>query len=78
MIERKDGKFSILVKATDGSSEMKPEERLEGSCSIEITITDVNDNKPVFERKSYAQRINENVESGHRIMKVSPARVREE
>ena len=64
-------KFSILVKATDGNNEMKPEERLEGSCPIEVTITDVNDNKPVFERKSYTQKINENVEIGYSVLKVS-------
>ena len=65
-----DRKFSILVKATDGSSVMKPEERLEGSCSIEITITDINDNYPVFERTSYTQNIGEHVQIGHRIIKV--------
>ena len=64
-------KFSILVKATDGNNEMKPGERLEGSCSIDVTITDVNDNKPVFEGKSYTQKVNENVEIGYRVMKVS-------
>ena len=65
-----DRKFSILVKATDGSSVMKAEERLEGSCSIEITITDINDNYPVFERTSYTQNIAEHVQIGHRIIKV--------
>ena len=65
--------FSILVKATDGigSSEMKPEERRDGSCSLEITITDINDNHPKFERTSYTQNISENVEIGHPIIKVS-------
>ena len=66
-----DRKFSILVKATDGSSAMKPEERLEGSCSIEVTITDINDNHPVFERTSYTQNIGEHAQIGHRILKVS-------
>ena len=65
-----DRKFSILVKATDGSSIMKPEERLEGSCSIEITISDINDNYPIFERSSYTQNISEHVQIGHRIIKV--------
>ena len=66
-----DRKFSILVKATDGGSVMKPEERLEGSCSIEVTITDINDNQPVFESTSYTQNIGEYVQIGHRIIKVS-------
>jgi hypothetical protein len=68
--KEQDRKFSILIKATDGNSEMKPEERLEGSCSIEVTITDVNDNYPMFEETSYTQNISENVEIGHRIIKV--------
>ena len=63
--------FSILVKATDGSNKMRPEKRLEGSCSIDVTITDVNDNYPVFERTSYKQIIHENVPIGHRVIKVS-------
>lgn len=65
-----DRVFSILVKATDGSAKMRPEERLEGSCSIDVSITDENDNHPTFDATSYVQHISEHVEIGHRIIKV--------
>ena len=66
-------KFSILIKGTDGGSAMRPEERLEGSCSIEVEITDVNDNRPIFDRTFYRGSVNERAEIGHRIIQVRPS-----
>ena len=63
-------RYPIRVNAIDGNSDMKPEERLESSCLVEVTITDVNDNKPVFNSRFYEENIKENVGIGHSVLQV--------
>lgn len=66
----KTPRLSIIVKAIDGDKNMKSEERLEGLCFFDVTITDVNDHRPTFESSSYLQTIKDNVEVGYEILKV--------
>ena len=59
--------YTIRVKATDKSDDIK----LEGSCHLEVTITDKNDNKPIFVRSTYEGNVKENVQIGHSVMQVT-------
>ena len=56
----------VTVKATDSS-----EERLEGICTVNVEILDMNDNWPIFERRRYVEIVRENAEIGTNILKVS-------
>ncbi|XP_042547801.1 protocadherin alpha-13-like [Dipodomys spectabilis] len=57
---------SLLLRATDGG---KPE--LTGTVQLLITIADVNDNAPEFDRLIYKVRVLENVFNGTLILKLN-------
>ena len=59
--------YTIRVKATDKSNDI----RLEGSCHLEVTITDENDNTPMFIGSTYEGNVKENVEIGHSVVRVT-------
>ncbi|XP_049983898.1 protocadherin alpha-7 isoform X3 [Alexandromys fortis] len=56
----------LLLTATDGG---KPE--LTGTVQLLITVLDVNDNAPVFERSLYTVKLPENVPNGTLVIKVN-------
>ena len=56
-------KFTIQVMAVDGSGQSD-------TLTVDILITDVNDNNPEFLRDSYSVTVDENVSSGSRIVQV--------
>ena len=56
-------KFSIEVTARQKDSELKT-----GTATLEISVLDVNDNKPEFEVEKYNMTVIENLPSGFRIM----------
>ncbi|XP_053423312.1 LOW QUALITY PROTEIN: protocadherin alpha-3-like [Nycticebus coucang] len=60
LLNREDiPKHHLLITATDGG---KPE--LTGTTQVKITVLDVNDNAPVFEKTVYKVRLFENVPNG--------------
>ena len=56
-------KFSVEVTARQKDSELKT-----GTATLEISVLDVNDNKPEFEVEKYNMTVIENLPSGFRIM----------
>ncbi|XP_057644552.1 protocadherin alpha-7 isoform X4 [Chionomys nivalis] len=56
----------LLLTATDGG---KPE--LTGTVQLLITVLDVNDNAPVFDRSRYTVKLPENVPNGTLVIKVN-------
>ncbi|XP_029402625.1 protocadherin alpha-7-like [Mus pahari] len=56
----------LLLTATDGG---KPE--LTGTVQLLITVLDVNDNAPVFDRSLYTVKLPENVPNGTLVIKVN-------
>ncbi|XP_029402618.1 protocadherin alpha-7 isoform X8 [Mus pahari] len=56
----------LLLTATDGG---KPE--LTGTVQLLITVLDVNDNAPVFDRSLYTVKLPENVPKGSLVIKVN-------
>ncbi|XP_040597881.1 protocadherin alpha-7 isoform X16 [Mesocricetus auratus] len=62
----------LLLTATDGG---KPE--LTGTVQLLITVLDVNDNAPVFDRSLYTVKLPENVPNGTWVIKVNASDVDE-
>ncbi|XP_027709082.1 protocadherin alpha-3 isoform X3 [Vombatus ursinus] len=58
--------FHLLLTATDGG---KPE--LTGTVQLQITVLDVNDNAPKFDKKVYKVRLAENSLNGTMVIKVT-------
>ncbi|XP_075397806.1 protocadherin alpha-12 isoform X8 [Tenrec ecaudatus] len=58
--------FNLLLTATDGG---KPE--LTGSIKIVITVLDVNDNAPVFDKPVYKVALFENVQNATRVIQLN-------
>ncbi|XP_075824964.1 protocadherin alpha-10 isoform X9 [Microtus pennsylvanicus] len=56
----------LVVKATDGG---KPE--LTGTLELHITVLDVNDNAPVFDRAVYRVKLVENARNGTLVVKLN-------
>uniref|UniRef100_A0A8J8XGC7 Protocadherin alpha 3 n=1 Tax=Rattus norvegicus TaxID=10116 RepID=A0A8J8XGC7_RAT len=56
----------LLLTATDGG---KPE--LTGTVQLLITVLDVNDNAPAFDRSLYTVKLSENVPNGTLVIKVN-------
>ncbi|XP_026639423.1 protocadherin alpha-4 isoform X9 [Microtus ochrogaster] len=56
----------LLLTATDGG---KPE--LTGSVELLVTVLDINDNSPVFDRSLYTVKLPENVPNGTLVIKVN-------
>lgn len=57
--------YYILVKAVDGGTPP-----LSAEVGVNITITDANDNAPVFPQESYTAVIREDALVGDKIIKV--------
>ncbi|XP_053092529.1 protocadherin alpha-13-like [Pangasianodon hypophthalmus] len=57
--------LNLTLTAYDGG---KPERS--GSVNITITVVDINDNAPVFNRQVYTVTIEENIESGSSVIKL--------
>lgn len=57
--------YTLNVKARDGGNPSK-----ESIVDVKITITDVNDNKPLFEKPSYNPSIDEDASPGTSVEKV--------
>lgn len=58
--------YSLKLIASDGGVPLRTAE-----MAIEITVTDNNDNAPVFSRPAYSVTIGENVQPGENILTVS-------
>ncbi|KAF2368089.1 Cadherin [Trinorchestia longiramus] len=58
--------YSFSVTATDGGTEA-----LSSSCSVKITVTDINDNPPVFQRDIYRTSVSEGADIGHTVLSLS-------
>ncbi|XP_075824966.1 protocadherin alpha-7 isoform X11 [Microtus pennsylvanicus] len=66
-LDREDtAEMRLLLTATDGG---KPE--LTGTVQLLITVLDVNDNAPVFDRSRYTVKLPENVPNGTLVIKVN-------
>lgn len=63
--ETKD-KYNVVIIARDGGNPIK-----HGAVSVNITVTDANDNVPVFSQTSYNITVRENITVGSTILKVS-------
>lgn len=59
--------YSFEVRATDGG---KYDARSE-KAMVQVTIGDVNDNKPTFSKYPYSVEIPSNVQSGSQIIQVT-------
>ncbi|XP_065146668.1 protocadherin gamma-A12-like isoform X36 [Paramisgurnus dabryanus] len=62
----KESDYNITVTATDGGSPP-----LSTSMTIHLSISDVNDNPPVFEQQSYSTYVTENNKPGTSVCSVS-------
>ncbi|XP_057177609.1 protocadherin beta-7-like isoform X37 [Triplophysa rosa] len=62
----KESDYNITVTATDGGSPP-----LSTSVTIHLSISDVNDNPPVFEQQSYSAYVTENNKPGTSVSSVS-------
>ncbi len=62
----KESDYNITITATDGGSPP-----LSTSMTIHLFVSDVNDNHPVFEQKSYSAYISENKKPGTSVCSVS-------
>ncbi len=62
----KESDYNITITATDGGSPP-----LSTSMTIHLFVSDVNDNPPVFEQKSYSTYISENKKPGTSVCSVS-------
>ncbi|XP_033106725.1 cadherin EGF LAG seven-pass G-type receptor 2-like isoform X3 [Anneissia japonica] len=58
--------YSLRIKARDHGNPVKQK-----FTNVEITVTDINDNDPVFRLDSYAAEILENVSSRHSVIQIS-------
>ncbi|XP_072152433.1 DE-cadherin isoform X2 [Bemisia tabaci] len=56
----------ITVRATDNG---KP--HLDDVCTIKVTITDVNDNYPVFDKANYVESVPQDLAVGQEVMRIS-------
>lgn len=63
--ESKD-KYNVVIIAMDGGNPKKF-----GAVSVNITVTDVNDNSPIFAQSSYNITVRENVTVGSTVLTVS-------
>ncbi|XP_076446031.1 protocadherin-1-like [Babylonia areolata] len=58
--------YQLRVVVTDGGYP-----RRTGSLTVNITVTDINDNRPIFLRSSYNMSVKENVAPGTPVLQVS-------
>ena len=58
--------YSLRLVASDGGVPVRTAE-----MTLDITVTDINDNAPVFSQPSYSVTIGENVQPGENILTVS-------
>ncbi|XP_054263289.1 DE-cadherin-like [Macrosteles quadrilineatus] len=56
----------LSVRATDNG---RPE--LDDVCTIKVTIEDINDNPPVFDKVNYVESVPKDLVPGHVVMKIS-------
>ncbi|KAF4082285.1 hypothetical protein AMELA_G00149780 [Ameiurus melas] len=67
MLDReKESDYNITITATDGGSPP-----LSSSITIHLSVSDVNDNPPVFEQQTYTAYVMENNKPGNSISSVS-------
>ncbi|XP_060764976.1 protocadherin beta-16-like isoform X7 [Neoarius graeffei] len=67
MLDReKESDYNITITATDGGSPP-----LSSSVTIHLSVSDINDNPPVFEQQSYTAYVMENNKPGTSISSVS-------
>lgn len=59
--------YSFQVVATDGGRYDARSEKV----SVQLTLSDVNDNKPVFERYPFTAEVAASVQPGHTLVQVS-------
>ena len=64
--KRQMANVPITVKAVDFG-----DPSLEGSCTFNVEIVDVNDNSPVFDRQKYIENVKRDTEVGAEVLKVS-------
>ncbi|XP_055524329.1 cadherin-87A [Wyeomyia smithii] len=60
-------KFIVLVIA----EETKTNPRLSSTATLTVSITDSNDNRPIFEQDSYSATVSETANSGHLITTIT-------
>ncbi|XP_065499891.1 protocadherin gamma-B2-like [Caloenas nicobarica] len=61
----KKSSFQLVLTAMDGGDPVKS-----GTVQIRITVTDANDNAPVFSKSVYEARVRENVPAGSLVLRV--------
>lgn len=61
----KEKNYILTIRATDGG-----DPPLINIAKVNITITDINDNKPVFRQVSYSAKIMENSDVGEKVIQV--------
>ena len=57
--------YFLTIQATDGG--IPP---LSNHASVNITVTDANDNAPIFSQAAYSAMIQEDVNEGHQVTQV--------
>ena len=60
--------YTLTIQASDDGTPSRS-----ATTQVDISITDVNDNRPSFEKLSYSFRVTENNPSDHEVGKVGPA-----
>ncbi|XP_032671604.1 DE-cadherin-like [Odontomachus brunneus] len=58
--------FYLTVLATDNGSP-----KLYDICTFKVTITDINDNKPVFDKSEYTGSVPQNLPVNYEVMRIS-------
>ena len=62
--------YQLTVQATDGG---KPP--LSNQATVNVTVTDINDNPPIFIQNSYSALVNEAAQRNERLVQVRSARL---
>ncbi|XP_032690316.1 DE-cadherin-like [Odontomachus brunneus] len=62
----REREFYLTVLATDNG---KPE--LHNICRFKVTITDINDNEPIFDKVTYTESVPQDLPVNHKVMRVS-------
>ncbi|XP_065212799.1 DE-cadherin isoform X2 [Planococcus citri] len=63
---KREKEIYVTVRATDNG---KP--RLDDTCTFKITVEDINDNSPAFDKTSYEESVPQDLKIGDEVMRLS-------
>ena len=61
----KQANYSLTVQATDRGIPQRS-----STSIVKILVSDINDNKPIFDMKNYSVKVNESIEPGEKLISV--------